>query len=96
MTILYRQVRITSAGQLDALPMRTPVMIGPFLAWRSDEHSGWSMTLQDVDVTSEDLFRSHSDDWDYLALVPFEADSRPIQDPEGTPFTYYEAWVRES
>lgn len=31
----------------------------------------------------------------WVALVPFEADSRPIRDPEGEAFTYYEAWVRE-
>ena len=73
MTTLYRPVLIESAEQAEALPVRTPIIIGPFVAMRPDNESFWGMSYSDADYTSRDLVKSFPD-YDLTALVPIEAE----------------------
>ena len=73
MTTLYKPVLIESAEQAEALPVRTPIIIGPFVAMRPDNESFWGMSYSDADYTSRELVKSFPD-YDLTALVPIEAE----------------------
>ena len=73
MTALYKPVLIESAAQAEALPVRTPIIIGPFVAMRPDNESFWGMSYSDADYTSRELVKSFPD-YDLTALVPIEAE----------------------
>lgn len=70
---LYREVKIESAEQAEALPVRTPIIIGPFVAMCPDNESFWGMSYSDADYTSRELVKSFPD-YDLTALVPIEAE----------------------
>ena len=73
MTVIYVPRLIESAEQAEALPVRTPIIIGPFVAMRPDNESFWGMSYSDADYTSRDLVKSFPD-YDLTALVPIEAE----------------------
>ena len=91
MTILYRPVLIESAEQAEALPVRTPIIIGPFVAMRPDNESFWGMSYSDADYTSHGLVKSFPD-YDLTALVPVEAVEEYVAPDAITYSRYVTAW----
>ena len=91
MTILYKPVKIETAAQAEALPARTPIIIGPFVAMRPDNESFWGMSHSDADYTSRELVKSFPD-YDLTALVPIEAVEEHVA-PDAITYTrYVTAW----
>ena len=92
MTTLYKPVLIEYAEQAEALPVRTPIIIGPFVAMRPDNESFWGMSYSDADYTSRELVKSFPD-YDLTALVPIEAveemDTDYYMGGDGSPMRRY-------
>ena len=91
MTALYKPVLIESAEQAEALPVRTPIIIGPFVAMRPDNESFWGMSYSDADYTSRGLVKSFPD-YDLTALVPIEAEEEHVAPDAITYSRYVTAW----
>ena len=91
MTTLYKPVLIEYAEQAEALPVRTPIVIGPFVAMRPDNESFWGMSYSDADYTSRELVKSFPD-YDLTALVPIEAVEEHVAPDAITYSRYVTAW----
>ena len=91
MTTLYKPVLIEYAEQAEALPVRTPIIIGPFVAMRPDNESFWGMSYSDADYTSRGLVKSFPD-YDLTALVPIEAVEEHVAPDAITYSRYVTAW----
>lgn len=78
MTTLYRPVLIESAEQAEALPARTPVLMGPFVAHRPRGNQGWAVTDAGGEYSSEELIAAHSH-LNPTALVPIEAEEETLE-----------------
>ena len=91
MATLYKPVLIESAEQAEALPVRTPIIIGPFVAMRPDSESFWGMSYSDADYTSRELVKSFPD-YDLTALVPIEAVEEYVAPDAITYSRYVTAW----
>lgn len=75
MTTVYVPRLIESAEQAEALPIRTPVLMGPFVAHRPFADKGWVVTDAGGEYSSEELIAAHSH-LNPTALVPIEAEER--------------------
>ena len=93
MSTLYYSVPIKTVEQAEQLP-EDAIIIDDH-GDRFNRHSGQGEFWGAGDGDGIDLDTALALGGEVRALVPFEADSRPIRDPEGKAFTYYEAWVRE-
>ena len=91
MTTIYVPRLIESAEQAEALPVRTPIIIGPFVAMRPDSESFWGMSYSDADYTSRELVKSFPD-YDLTALVPIEAVEEYVAPDAITYSRYVTAW----
>ena len=91
MTTVYVPRLIESAEQAEALPVRTPIIIGPFVAMRPDSESFWGMSYSDADYTSRELVKSFPD-YDLTALVPIEAVEEYVAPDAITYSRYVTAW----
>lgn len=74
MTTIYVPRLIRTVEDAEALPLRTPIMVGSLVAWRPFADDGWAVTLaDDYYATTAEFLDAFSDRYEYVALVPVEA-----------------------
>ena len=82
MNVIYVPRLIGSAEQAEALPARTPVLMGPSIAHRPFADKGWVVTDAGGDYSSEELIAAHAH-LTPTALVPIEAEEERSEDYGG-------------
>lgn len=79
MSVIYVPRLIESTEQAEALPPRTPIIIGPFVAFRAFMDQGWLVTLAEEEYRTEELLAAYSH-YGPTALVPVEAEEIHSED----------------